>query len=67
METIAITNNNNNQHQRIWIGILNRSLSENIVIHKNKLFEFFVIEPETNINIKYEIAAAKNKDKTNNS
>ena len=66
IETIAITNNNNNQHQRIWIGILKRSLSENIVIHKNKPFGFFPIEPETNINIKYETAAAKNKDKTNN-
>ena len=40
-----------NQHQRIWIGILNRSLSENIRIHKNKPFGLFVIEPDTNINI----------------
>ena len=43
---------------------LNRSLSENIVIHKNKPFGIFVIEPGTNINIKYEMTAAKNRIKT---
>ena len=53
-------------HERIWIGILNMSLSDNIVIHKNKLFGFFVVEPDTNINIKYETTAAKNEDKNNN-
>ena len=53
-------------HERIWIGILNMSLSDNIVIHKNKLFGFFVAEPDTNINIKYETTAAKNEDKNNN-
>ena len=52
-------------HERIWIGILNMSLSDNIVIHKNKLFGFFVVEPDTNINIKYETTAAKNEDKNN--
>ena len=54
------------QHQKIWVGILNRFFSENIVIHKNKPFGFFVIEPDTNINIKYEMAAAKNEYKNNN-
>ena len=43
---------------------LNRSLSENTVIHKNKPFGIFVIEPGTNINIKYEMTAAKNRIKT---
>ena len=43
---------------------LNRSLSENIVIQKNKPFGFFVIEPGTNINIKYEMTVAKNRTKT---
>ena len=43
---------------------LKRSLSENIVIHKNKPFGIFVIEPGTNINIKYEMTAAKNRIKT---
>ena len=32
VETIAC------HRERIWIGILNRSLSENILIHKNKPF-----------------------------
>ena len=59
-ETIA------NQHQRTWVGTLDRSLSENIVIHKNKPFGFCVIEPDANINIKYETATAKSKDKNNN-
>ena len=40
-----------NQHQRIWIGILNRSLSENIGMHKNEPFGLFASEPDTNINI----------------
>ena len=43
---------------------LKRSLSENIVIHKNKPFGISVIEPGTNINIKYEMTAAKNRIKT---
>lgn len=43
---------------------LNRSLSENIVIQKNKPFGFYVIEPGTNINIKYEMTVAKNRTKT---
>ena len=57
IETIA------GHRERIWIGILSGSLSENILIHRNKPFGFFVIEPGTNINSKYETAAAKNKGK----
>ena len=40
--------------QRIWIGILNRFLTEEIVIKKNKLFGFFILESKGNINIKHE-------------
>ena len=56
----AVTDN----QQRIWIGILNRSLTEAIVIQKNRPFGFFVLEPDNDINIKHETAAAVNKNCT---
>ena len=34
--------------QRIWIGILNRSLTNKIIIKKGKPFVFFVLEPGLN-------------------
>ena len=56
----AVTDN----QQRIWIGILNRSLTEAIVIQKNRPFGFFVLEPDSDINIKHETASATNKNCT---
>ena len=43
--------------ERIWIGILNRSLTNKIIIKKGKPFVFFVLEPGLNkekIDIKHE-------------
>ena len=50
--------------QRIWIGILNRSLTDMMIIKKNKPFGFFVLESKGEVNIKHE--TAKNM-KTNSS
>ena len=51
--------------QRISVGILNKHLSESIVIQKNRPPGFFVIEPSDNINIEHETAtSAKNKAET---
>ena len=40
--------------QRIWIGILNRFLTEDIVMKKNKPFGFFVLVSKGEVNIKHE-------------
>ena len=45
--------------QRIWIGILNKSLTENIAIKKNRPFGFFIPETKRNINIKHEAETKK--------
>ena len=45
--------------QRIWIGILNKSFTENIEIKKNRPFGFFVLEAKRNINIKHEAETKK--------
>ena len=45
--------------QRVWIGILSRSLTNEIIVKKDKPFGFFVLEPGLNkekINIKHETA-----------
>ena len=47
--------------QRIWIGILNRSLTEEIVIKKNKLFGFIILETNSEINIKHEAVQKRKK------
>ena len=47
--------------QRIWIGILNRSLADNIVIKKNKPFGFFMLESKEDVNIKHETAKTTQK------
>ena len=47
--------------QRIWIGILNRSLADNIVIKKNKPFGFFMLESKGDVNIKHETAKTTQK------
>ena len=48
--------------QRIWIGILNRSLTDMMIIKKNKPFGFFVLESKGEVNIRHEMA--KNTKKT---
>ena len=50
-EIKSITGN----QQRIWIGILNRSLTGSIVMKKNKPFGFFGLESKGDVNIKNEI------------
>ena len=51
------------KQQRIWVGILNRSLTETILIQKKKqTFWIFVLEPSNKIDIKHETAPAKNKN-----
>ena len=43
--------------QRVWIGILSRSLTNEVIVKKDKPFGFFVLEPGLNkekINIKHE-------------
>ena len=47
--------------QRIWIEILNRSFTEEIVIKKSRPFGFFVLETKGKINIKYETAQKTKK------
>lgn len=48
--------------QRIWIRILNRSLSEEIIIKKNKPFGFSILESKGEVKTKYE--TVKNTKKT---
>ena len=45
--------------QRIWIGILNKSLTEKIEIKKNRPSGFFVLETKGSINIKHEAETKK--------
>ena len=40
--------------QRLWIGTLNKSLTEDIEIKKNSVLGFFVLKTKTNIEIKHE-------------
>ena len=45
--------------QRVWIEILSRSLTNEVIVKKDKPFGFFVLEPGLNkekINIKHETA-----------
>ena len=60
-EIESITGN----QQRIWKGILNRSLTDNIVTKKNKPFGFFVLESTGDVNFKHE--TAKNNSQKNTS
>ena len=60
-EIESITGN----QQRIWKGILNRSLTDNIVTKKNKPFGFFVLESKGDVNFKHE--TAKNNSQKNRS
>ena len=57
-ETETVTS----KQQRNWIGILNRSLTETILIQKKQTFWIFVLEPNKEIDIKHETATAKNKN-----
>ena len=47
--------------QRIWIGILNRSLTEDVLIRENDLFGFFVLETNGHIDIKHETDTKKKR------
>ena len=49
-ETEAISSD----QQQIWIGILNRSLTEETTIKKSKPFGFFVLESKGEVKIKHE-------------
>ena len=53
------------KEQRIWIGILNRSLTKDIVIKKSSPFRFFVLETKEHIDIKHETETKKNKASSN--
>ena len=50
-----------NSTRRIWIVILNRSLTEEIVFKKDKLLVFFIVESKDKINIKYKTTGTKKK------
>ena len=56
-ETEQISNN----IQRIWIGILNRSLTEEIAIKKDKPLGFFILDSKGRINIKHATTETKKK------
>lgn len=45
--------------QRIWIRIINKSLTENIVIKRGKVFGFFVLESKSKVAIKHEMETKK--------
>ena len=45
--------------QRLWIGILNKSLTEDIEIKKNSVLGFFVLKTKANIEIKHETQTKK--------
>ena len=45
--------------QRLWIGILNKSLTENIESKKKSVLGFFVLETKANIKIKHEMQTKK--------
>ena len=47
------------REQRIWIGILNKSLRENIEIKKKSVLGFFVLETKSVIKIKHEMQTKK--------
>ena len=47
--------------QRIWIGILNRSLTEEMVIKKDKPLGFFILDSKGRINIKHVTTKTKRK------
>ena len=49
-ETEAISSD----QQQIWIAILNRSLTEEIIIKKSKPFGFFVLESKGEVKTKHE-------------
>ena len=50
-----------NSTRRIWIVILNRSLTEEIVFKKDKPLVFFIVESKDKINIKYKTTGTKKK------
>ena len=45
--------------QRIWIGIINKSLTEDIEIKKDKVFGFFVLESKVKVTINHETETKK--------
>lgn len=49
--------------ERPWIGILNKSLSEDIAIEKGKVLGFFVMETNKKFNVKHETSSANNQKK----
>ena len=46
---------------RLWIGILNKSISEDIVIEKRKILEFFLLKTKRKFYIKHETSRNKKK------
>ena len=47
--------------KEIWIGILNKSLSEDIAIKKEKIFGFLVIKINKKFNVKHETSTNNQK------
>ena len=49
--------------EELWIGILNKSLSEDIAIEKGKALGFFPLKTSKKSNIKHETATSRNNKK----